>query len=222
MVNEKTKTAYFQRLPHLQPKGAAFFVTFRLFGSIPKSNMEVLKCRYEEKLIVAQKSEDTKDRRANIHRLRKQYFAEYDRLLDKIESGPVYLAQDSIAEIVSRQIHRFDREFYNLICCTIMSNHVHMLIDTDVQLNENMRVPQLTEKYTNLDQIMKRIKGASARYANVALGRKGQFWERESYDMYIRNERMAGNVVSYILSNPIKAGMADSWEKYKWNYLCDH
>jgi len=37
---------------------------------------------------------------------------------------------------------------------------------------------------------MKRIKGPSAWYANKHLNRPGQFWDRESYDIYIRNEKM--------------------------------
>jgi len=49
--------------------------------------------------------------------------------------------------------------------------------------------------------------------------RSGQFWERESYDIYIRNEKMLNNVISYILENPVKAGLVQNWEDYPGNYL---
>ena len=65
---------------------------------------------------------------------------------------------------------------------------------------------------------MKSIKGVSARYINLALNRSGRLWAKESYDMYIRNEKMLNNVIAYILNNPVKAGIVDSWENFTGNY----
>ena len=76
----------------------------------------------------------------------------------------------------------------------------------------------LTENYAQLDVIMKRIKGSSASYANKALERTGKFWNRESYDIYIRNEKMLDNVISYILENPVKAGLAKEWDDYAGSF----
>ncbi len=66
---------------------------------------------------------------------------------------------------------------------------------------------------------MKRVKAPIARFANTILNTSGQFWERESYDIYIRNEIMKSNVISYILENPVKAKLVESWEDYSGNYL---
>ena len=44
------KTEYRQRLPHIQPVGAAFFVTFRLYGSVPKSKISEIKEKYDIKI----------------------------------------------------------------------------------------------------------------------------------------------------------------------------
>ncbi len=43
------KTSYRQKLPHIQPVGNCFFVTFRLFGSIPKNRLFELQAKYEKK-----------------------------------------------------------------------------------------------------------------------------------------------------------------------------
>ena len=75
--------------------------------------------------------------------------------------------------------------------------------------------------YKQLDEIMKRIKGASARYINKHLNRSGTFWQSESYDIYIRNEKMLNNVISYVLMNPVNARLCDRWEEYAGNYLKD-
>jgi REP element-mobilizing transposase RayT len=217
--NTKMKTEYKQRLPHIQPIGAAFFVTFRLYESVPKSKITELKDKYEIEINIAKTIKDLHQSNFEIFNLRKQYLVEYDQLLDKIKGGPMYLADQSIKDILKVQLHRFDNDLYQLLCYCIMSNHVHLLIDTSIQLEDKHDDYQLEMQYKPLDSIMKSIKGPSAWYANIYLDRKGQFWERESFDLYIRNEKMLNNVINYILENPVKAKMVEKWDDYSGNYL---
>lgn len=49
--------------------------------------------------------------------------------------------------------------------------------------------------------------------ANRALRRKGQFWQHESFDSYIRNEKHFHSVIDYIEMNPVKAGLCSSPEE---------
>ena len=42
------KNFYRRNLPHIQPKGAIIFVTFRLANSLPKEVIEKLKAEHEE------------------------------------------------------------------------------------------------------------------------------------------------------------------------------
>ena len=214
------KTYYRKNLPHIQPVGATFFVTFVLKDSIPKSKLQQIKDEYKDKLQQLQTIKDEHLRNTKIFNLRKRYLVQIDQVLDKIRNGNHFLKRNDIAKIVSEQIHRFDGEFYQLIAYSIMSNHVHLVIDTSIQLSDDNNDDDL-KNYTNLDQIMKRIKGASAFYSNKALSRKGAFWETENYDTYIRNEKMLKNVIAYTLNNPVKAGIVTSWKDYKWNYLVD-
>jgi REP element-mobilizing transposase RayT len=215
MVSKKFKQIYRQRLPHIQPPGYTFFVTFRLFESIPRSKLKEIKLEYEEKMIDILKIKDEYERNLKTILLRTHYFIIHDRILDKISLGPIYLKQEKIAIIIKNQLQRFDGIYYNLEAYSIMPNHVHMLIDTSIQLPKNGNDIKLTTNYVNLDQIMKRIKGASAIYANKVLARSGQFWERESFDIYIRNTKMFNKVVCYILNNPVKAGIVEKFEDHK-------
>ena len=50
MKPDKVKTFYRRNLPHIQPIGSSFFVTFRLKDSIPRAQLWKLKKDYEEKL----------------------------------------------------------------------------------------------------------------------------------------------------------------------------
>lgn len=119
------KTEYKQRLPHIQPVGAAFFVTFRLFGSIPKCKISELKEKYTIKISVAKAIKDIHQRNLEIFNLRKQYLVEYDQLLHKINDSPLYLKDAVIKDILKDQLHRFDNDLYRLICYSIMSKHAH-------------------------------------------------------------------------------------------------
>lgn len=213
------KTYYRQRLPHIQPIGASFFVTFRLYGSIPYAHLGKLKEEYQKKIMEAKCLKDLKAKNSLLFDIRKRYLFQIDQLLDKIVNGPMVLSQKEILCKTKEVLHRFDGEFYDLICYSIMSNHVHILIDTSIQIKEDQYFDEITDKFTTLDQIMKRVKAPIARFANTILNTSGQFWERESYDIYIRNEIMKSNVISYILENPVKAKLVESWKDYSGNYL---
>lgn len=213
------KTEYKIKLPHIQPVGATFFVTFRLYESIPYSMLANLKAKYTQLIENAKKITSTHSRNYEIFVLRKKYLVEYDHLLHEIKSGPMYMDNLEIMKIVKTEIERFDNDLYQLLAYSVMSNHVHILIDTSIQLDDFKDDDELEMNYKQLDQIMKRIKGPSAWYVNKHLQRNGKFWERESYDIYIRNEKMLNNVISYILENPVKAKMVEHWDAYPGNYL---
>ena len=72
-----------------------------------------------------------------------------------------------------------------------MPNHVHLLL--------------IPSPGVHLPEILHSIKSYSAQKANEFLGRTGVFWQRESFDRYIRNEQHFRNVIKYIEENPVKA-----------------
>jgi REP element-mobilizing transposase RayT len=83
-----------------------------------------------------------------------------------------------------------------------MANHVHLLIWHRI-------AP---------DRLLKSLKGSTAREANRLLGRTGQsFWQKESYDHYVRNPSEFEKIREYIENNPVKAGLAQSPRDYRWS-----
>jgi putative transposase len=55
--------------------------------------------------------------------------------------------------------------------------------------------------------IMHSLKSYTANEANKLLGRGGPFWQRESYDHWVRDEVELERIVDYIAYNPVKAGL---------------
>ena len=70
-----------------------------------------------------------------------------------------------------------------------------------------------------LADTLKRLKGRTARYSNLALGRNGSFWHHESYDHVIRDQEEYDRIVWYTLNNPVKAGLVEKWEDWKFTFV---
>lgn len=202
----ESKLFYRRNLPHYQPTEQVLFVTFRLAGSLPKNVIEKLK--YEHQIILNQltKIKDL-DKHKNIYIQQKRYFGKFDNLLDSSTSGPLWLKKNDIAEIVSKSIHFYAGNKYELYCFTIMPNHVHILF----KLHDSI-----------LSKVLQDIKKYTAREANKILLRNGQFWHQESYDHVVRNDAELRRIFNYILQNPVKAGLVQNWGDWQWTYFPSH
>jgi putative transposase len=99
--------SYYERsLPHWHPDGAPLFLTWRLFGSLPK-------CARES------------------HALGPGHtFVQMDRQLDRSDFGPVWLKDDRVATCVVGAFYfgQDELKLYDLRSYVIMPNHVHVLI----------------------------------------------------------------------------------------------
>ena len=84
----------------------------------------------------------------------------------------------------------------------IMANHVHVLLLP--------RVPT--------SRLLKSLKGCTAYQPNRVLGRTGEpFWQRESYDHWVRNQEEWRRIAAYIENNPVKAGLVKAPEQWPFS-----
>ena len=81
-------------------------------------------------------------------------------------------------------------------------DHVHLLV------TPHIGVPEL----------MQRLKGYMAREASRILNRTGQsFWQEECYGHWVRSEREWVRIGRYIEEKPVRAGLANSPDEYRWS-----
>ena len=115
----------------------------------------------------------------------------------------MFLRRDSIASLVVDSLFRgVELGHYELGTFAVMANHVHVLL-----------LPQISPSH-----LLKSLKGNTAREANRLLGRTGEpFWQRESYDHWARNPAEPDRIVAYIENNPVKAGLVQRAEDYRWS-----
>ncbi len=120
-----------------------------------------------------------------------------------------YLSNPIIANILKKELHKYDSKDYKLICYSIMPNHVHLVF-------------YLLEKSRSISKIMQSIKRTSAYYSNLELKRKGSFWQAESYDHIVRTGDELEKLIEYTLMNPVKAGLIEDWKCWEYNYLAEY
>ncbi|MDN3513792.1 MAG: hypothetical protein NG747_05265 [Candidatus Brocadia sp.] len=102
-----------------------------------------------------------------------------------------------------------------------MPNHVHLVFtvrhDYISSIRAKARATSTTARYRVTD-ILRLIKGSTAREANKILHRTGTFWQHESYDHVVRDGKELERVVRYVINNPVKAGFVAKAEDWKWSY----
>jgi putative transposase len=124
--------------------------------------------------------------------------------LDEACSGLFYLRQPAIANMVvdAIQYNASTLGHYVLNAFAVMPNHVHLLATPSVTL------PKLT----------KSLKNITARRANAMLALTGRpFWQEESYDHSVRNDREFERIRNYIEENPVRAGRVKVAHEYRWS-----
>jgi REP element-mobilizing transposase RayT len=117
--------------------------------------------------------------------------------------GACYLRSKQIAEIVQSALFYFDGERYRLSAWVIMPNHVHLLA-----------APCSPH---SLSEVVHSIKSYTSQQANRALKRSGRFWFEDYFDRYIRNAQHYESAVSYIVNNPVRAGLCKSSRDWQFS-----
>jgi len=210
MGNFEYKEFYRRQLPHIQPPGATIFITFRLAGSIPR---EVL-ARWSKEHLELERILATLDQ-GEIDERKKEFsrrrFRELEDCLDRGGTGPHWLKDDRIARLVVDSLHYRDGRVYRLDAFCVMSNHVHAVFAP-------LPLSTETNEYHALSVIMHSLKRHTAIEANRLLNRTGSFWEHESYDHYVRDQAEWKRIVSYVINNPVKAGLVADWSEWSYSY----
>jgi REP element-mobilizing transposase RayT len=170
---------YERRLPHWQAVGQPLFITFRLHGSLPAQRV------FPPARMTAGEA-----------------FVAMDRILDEARSGPMFLRQAHIAQMVIQALeHGETQQRYKLHSFVVMANHVHLLVTAMIA----------TPRWLGP------LKGFTAHEANRMLERSGPFWQDESYDHVVRDDAEFRRIQRYIEWNPVKAGLVVSPESFPWS-----
>ena len=114
---------------------------------------------------------------------------------------------ESARRIVTETLLHDHTKRYNLLLAVVMPDHVHLL------LRPCQKAPGIG---FDLAEIMKGIKGTSARKINKLMGTKGSIWAEESFDRIVRGEDEYIEKWKYMDHNPVKAGLVSDSRDYEF------
>lgn len=185
------------RLPHWQQGDVWVFVSWRLGDSLPKEKLDLLREERETWLNHHPQPWDE----AQESEYHERFSRQIDDWLDQ-GSGSCLLKDPGNAAIVADALRHFDGDRYQLAAFVVMPNHVHVLFQP---LGQHA-----------LADIVKSVKGFTAREINKRLGRQGPLWQEEYWDRLIRSEQHFFKVLEYIHENPRKAKLREG-EFVSWS-----
>ena len=210
--HEPVRTYKGNHLPHLRQDGCSYFVKLRLADSVPQGavnqwrqertrwlgtrNIDPHQPDWQTKFVQLPQEEQRVFERAFASKL----FNELD-----MGRGKCQLREPPVREIVSGALEYFSGDRLLLGDYVIMPNHVHAIM-TPADGFE-------------LEDILRSIKGWSAKQINQLLETTGEFWMKDSYDRLIRDEEELNRTRRYIAANPEKASLAEQHFLYRQSEL---
>lgn len=199
---QKAVRIYHRNLPHWRQEGCTYFVTFRLGDSIPDGVRK--EWEYEQSMWLKARGITYDGPRGSwrsaVEKLpAKEQFQFHKHFNRQVQScldrglGECWLRQAACVDIVRHEHFAHDGQSYDLGDLVLMPNHVHALL-----------TPRPGHE---LEDILKRIKGASAVGCNRQVQRSGTFWQADSYDHIVRSLEELVFFREYIATNPKSAGI---------------
>ncbi len=150
---------------------------------------------------------------------------------------------DAEKEYLVSLINRLRKVYFTEIlgfCC--MGNHFHLLARmipdadfTDKAIKKRYeicygkdrdfaegQIPFFRTKWSSLSEFVKEIKLGFSRYYNRRHNRRGFFWGDRFKSVIVENGQTLINCLAYIDLNPVRAGIVEKPEDYRWNSIGYH
>lgn len=174
-------------MPHFEGGSIPQEVTFRLADSFARELLD--RWRNELACLTPKKAETERRKRIEAY-------------LDRGE-GECILREPAVAGMVQSALLHFDSVRYQLHAWVVMPNHVHVLFTP-------------ASPYS-LASILQPWKSFTAKQANRMRDGRGQFWQEEYFDRYIRNQEHYWTAIDYIEMNPVDAGLCNRKEDWPFS-----
>ncbi|SDB55844.1 REP element-mobilizing transposase RayT [Desulfonatronum thiosulfatophilum] len=146
------------------------------------------------------------------------------------------IEKDHLMAIVARLSNFY---FVDLLGFCLMGNHFHLVVRmhteeaaTDEEIGKRYRkqfgddaviMPHQVQEYrrrlVNLGAFVKDIKQGFTRYFNKRRNRKGFFWGDRFKSVIVQEGTSLVNLLAYVDLNPVRAGIVDKPENYRWSGL---
>jgi len=132
--------------------------------------------------------------------------------------------------------------FTEILAFCLMGNHFHIVVrmhTDDGFSDENIKerfiryygdsrtpaqgqIPMFRQKWSSLSEFMKEIKQGFSRYYNRRHNRRGFFWADRYKSVLVEEGDTLINCLAYVDLNPVRAGIVERPDDYRWSSLGRH
>jgi len=151
--------------------------------------------------------------------------------------------KDVEKDFMLNSIKRFSALYFTeILGFCLMGNHFHLMVkmipeshftDDDIQMRFEAfygdsrefaegQIPYWREKLSSLSEFIREVKVGFARYYNRRHNRRGYFWGDRFKSVIVDKGETLVNCLAYIDLNPLRAGLVDRPEDYRWSSLGYH
>lgn len=121
-----------------------------------------------------------------------------------------YFLNNEMAKVISNVIEfrKSNLKEITVFCYCIMPDHLHMLLS-------------LTENYNkSLQNWVSSFKRHTAKTMNELFGIK-PVWQVNFYEHIVRKEESLRKIAEYVLNNPVRKGIVETWKEYPFSKMVD-
>ncbi len=149
------------------------------------------------------------------------------------------VGKEELVKIIKRYSSLY---FSEILGFCIMGNHFHLLVrmvpdhyftDDDIKkryvrffgnddLFSKELIPNYRKKWSSLSEFVKDIKQTFSRYYNKIHDRRGTLWGERFKSVIVEDGNTLINCLAYIDLNPLRAGLVERPEDYRWSSLGYH
>lgn len=149
------------------------------------------------------------------------------------------IEKDFMLDLIKRYAALYFTEIYGFC---LMGNHFHLLVKMIPEINysdeaiqkrfeafygknrafSDNDIPYLREKLSSLSELVREIKVGFSRFYNKRHNRRGYFWGDRFKSLIVQKGETLVNCLAYIDLNPLRAGIAEKPETYRWSSLGYH
>jgi REP element-mobilizing transposase RayT len=197
-----------RHLPHWEQPGATYFITWRTMDSLPRAVLQEWLAdrdawlRHHGLPIIRPHHDRSSGHGSAGPNIPQHLLAEYRRFVsDHWENrldechGECVLKRAELARTAAESLLHFDGERYVMGDFIVMPNHVHLLVGLPCE-------GQLLSQCRSWKRF-------TATEINKRLGRRGVFWQDESFDHLVRTPEELEHYQRYIAENPVKARLSE-------------
>jgi putative transposase len=123
-----------------------------------------------------------------------------------VDDHPIFVCELDRYELLALLREVTELLELDVLCWCLMTTHYHYYL-------------MCPEDPTRLSWAMLKVNSVYAREFNARHGRRGHLFGARFSDTVTRSDGHGRNTVSYILDNPVRAGIVDRYDEWNWSGL---